>query len=166
MSCHFSKRMNLDSWDVVTGVGGFPGPGYHGVPVPNLPSANRGPFIQFCLKRRGQKADGRMPVLAGLATGWTQQSPAPLQFQPCPALNSPLLSPPRAEVAEHSLVQDNSHSPHSRWALEHGWCRETEPWMLLFSRQVIPNYLQHHGLLHARLFCPSPSPGALDVNLL
>ena len=30
--------------------------------------------------------------------------------------------------------------------------------LLLFSRSVMSNSLQHHGLQHARLPCPSPSP--------
>ena len=32
--------------------------------------------------------------------------------------------------------------------------------LLLFSRSVMFGSLQHHGLQHARLLCPSPSPGA------
>ena len=32
--------------------------------------------------------------------------------------------------------------------------------MLLFSHRVMTNSLQPHGLQHARLLCPSPSPGA------
>ena len=37
-----------------------------------------------------------------------------------------------------------------------------EQWLLLllFSRSVVSNSLWPHGLQHARLFCPSPSPGA------
>ena len=31
---------------------------------------------------------------------------------------------------------------------------------LLFSHSVVSDYLQPHGLQHARLPCPSPSPGA------
>ena len=31
---------------------------------------------------------------------------------------------------------------------------------LLFSHLVVSNYLRPHGLQHARLPCPSPSPGA------
>ena len=32
--------------------------------------------------------------------------------------------------------------------------------LLLFSRSVVSNSLQHHGLQHTSLPCPSPSPGA------
>ena len=32
--------------------------------------------------------------------------------------------------------------------------------LLLFSRSVVSNSLRPHGLQHARLPCPSPSPGA------
>ena len=32
--------------------------------------------------------------------------------------------------------------------------------LLLFSRSVMSDSLQPHGLQHARLLCPSPSPGA------
>ena len=32
--------------------------------------------------------------------------------------------------------------------------------LLLFSHSVVPNSLWPHGLQHARLLCPSPSPGA------
>ena len=32
--------------------------------------------------------------------------------------------------------------------------------ILLFSHSVVSNSLQHHGLQHARLLCPSPTPGA------
>ena len=32
--------------------------------------------------------------------------------------------------------------------------------LLLFSRSVLSNSLKPHGLLHASLPCPSPSPGA------
>ena len=34
------------------------------------------------------------------------------------------------------------------------------PLLLLFSHSVMSNSLQTHGLQHARLPCPSPSPGA------
>ena len=33
--------------------------------------------------------------------------------------------------------------------------------MLLFSQSVVSDSLQHHGLQHTRLPCPSPSPRAL-----
>ena len=32
--------------------------------------------------------------------------------------------------------------------------------LLLFSRSVVSDSLQHHGQQYARLLCPSPSPGA------
>ena len=35
---------------------------------------------------------------------------------------------------------------------------QTPPQMLLFSRSVVFDVLQPHGLQHARLPCPSPSP--------
>ena len=44
----------------------------------------------------------------------------------------------------------NPGLPHCRWILYH----------LLFSHSVVPNSLWPHGLQHARLPCPSPSPGA------
>ena len=37
--------------------------------------------------------------------------------------------------------------------------------MLLFSRSVMPHSLWPHGLQHARLPCPSPSPRACSVSL-
>ena len=33
-----------------------------------------------------------------------------------------------------------------------------------FSRSVVPNYLQHHGLQHTRLPCPSPTPGVYSKS--
>ena len=48
-------------------------------------------------------------------------------------------------------------------ALLHLWdftlCYEILSSMLLFSRSVVSNSLQPHGLQHARLPCPSLSPG-------
>ena len=38
--------------------------------------------------------------------------------------------------------------------------------MLLFSRSVMSNSLWSHGLQHARLPCPSPSPGACSNSCL
>ena len=35
---------------------------------------------------------------------------------------------------------------------------DSDIYMLLFSRSVVSNSLQPHGLQHARLSCPSPSP--------
>ena len=50
--------------------------------------------------------------------------------------------------------------------LESGWCAETQrisehllvKFELLFSRKAVSNSLRLHGLQHARLLCPSPSP--------
>ena len=39
------------------------------------------------------------------------------------------------------------------------WLYKTELLLLLFSHSVMSNSLWHHGLQHARLPCPSPSPG-------
>ena len=33
------------------------------------------------------------------------------------------------------------------------------PWLILFSRQVVSDSTRPHGLQHARLPCPAPSPG-------
>ena len=47
---------------------------------------------------------------------------------------------------------------HPTWSLHsivHNYCSE-----LLFSHSVVPDSLRHHGLQHARLPCPSPSPRA------
>ena len=41
------------------------------------------------------------------------------------------------------------------WNLKH--CNSI---LLLFSHSVVSGSLQHHGLQHAKLLCPSPSPGA------
>ena len=38
--------------------------------------------------------------------------------------------------------------------------------MLLFSHSVLSDYLWPHGLQHARLPCPSPSPGACSNSCL
>ena len=39
-------------------------------------------------------------------------------------------------------------------------------YLLLFNCSVMPNSLQHHGMQHARLPCPSPSPGACSNSCL
>ena len=36
---------------------------------------------------------------------------------------------------------------------------QKQQWMLLFSRSVVSDFLQPHGLQHTRLPCPSPTPG-------
>ena len=38
--------------------------------------------------------------------------------------------------------------------------------LLLFSIQVMPNFLQPHGLQHVRFPCPSPSPGVCSNSCL
>ena len=45
-----------------------------------------------------------------------------------------------------------------RWFL--GGCRSVEGGSVQFSCSVMSDSLQPHGLQHARLPCPSPSPGA------
>ena len=37
---------------------------------------------------------------------------------------------------------------------------------MMFCRQVVSNSLQIHGLQHARLPCPSPSPGVFTCKLM
>jgi len=47
------------------------------------------------------------------------------------------------------------------WVLTHvSWVLTLTGHLLLFSCSVMNNSLQPHGLQHARLPCPSPSPGA------
>ena len=49
------------------------------------------------------------------------------------------------------------------WYLQKDWEGLGEVWaslLLLFSLLVVSDYLPPHGLQHARLPCPSPSPGA------
>ena len=49
------------------------------------------------------------------------------------------------------------------WYLRKDWEGLGEVWaslLLLFSHLVVSDYLPPHGLQHARLPCPSPSPGA------
>ena len=56
--------------------------------------------------------------------------------------------------------------PGSKWSLSnayfHFWQHKLEIWvcMLLLSCSVVSNSLRPHGPQHARLPCPSPSPGA------
>ena len=50
------------------------------------------------------------------------------------------------------------------WILEalqiQKWSKWERWWSVQFSRSVVSNSLQPHGLQHTRLPCPSPTPGA------
>ena len=78
------------------------------------------------------------------------------------------------EWVAHSLLQEISPTQGSNPGLLHCTGRFLTIWafgkaqkwceyiyiLLLFSRSVVSDSLPSHGLLHARLPCPSPSPGA------
>ena len=44
------------------------------------------------------------------------------------------------------------------WSLQ-SWLAGLRAWLSLFSCKAVSNSLRPHGLQHARLPCPSPSPG-------
>ena len=74
MSCHFSRRMNLGSWDVVTSAGRFPGPGYHGGACSQPAICKQGALHSILPKKTWAKGRWKDAY-----TSWAQQSPAPLQ---------------------------------------------------------------------------------------
>ena len=57
-----------------------------------------------------------------------------------------------------SQPRDWTHISYTdRWILYHG--KPHQVFLLLFSRSVMPDSLQPHGLQHTRLPCSKPSPG-------
>ena len=87
----------------------------------------------------------------------------------CPAVGPPLTGEPTPSSSERELPLQHLPSVTNIW---HGlFCfpsplqspaqdTKTAAFLLLFSHSVVSDSLQPRGLQHARIFCPSPSPGA------